>query len=260
MKKFESIKQVIDGVAYNTRTSTHLGDSTQTAPPVDGGRPVAAVEQLYRTRGGRYFIAHREVPVWAPEGQKTVDEVEPVSKEKAIQWLSTHHPDSQELFIMSLPFVAPKPGVGTTISVRIDSNLKEGIAMRAALLGLPASSLHTIYLRHGFINHIERPLISPSKYRTEDDVALLNGDGEPAFDGIPDNGSEFELWRANVAAAFREEGHTIPQRLRGYLRAAIAGPADKTEANEEERIEMRNAALADIARWLGLSDEHPTWG
>jgi hypothetical protein len=261
MKDFPDIKQVRDGVAYNTRTSTLLGNGEPAEPTRADGRPAAAVEQLYRTRAGRYFIAHRAVPHGTATVPKGVDEIEPLSKEQAIEWLTTYQPESQELFLMNLKFVKPPTSEGTPLSVRIDSNLKEGIALRADLRGCPASALHALYLRHGFANDIDRPLLPPSVYKTEDGVQLLDGDGEAAYNGIPDNGdNSFEIYRAEVAAAFRTGARTIPANLRSILRAAIEGPDEKVDESSAVRTQMREALLSDIARWLKLMDERPTWG
>lgn len=216
---------------------------------------------MYRTRAGRYFIAHRAVPYGTPGAPKAIDEIEPFSKEQAIEWLTAYQPESQELFLMNLKFVRPPTSEGTTLSVRIDSNLKEGIALRADLRGCPASALHALYLRHGFANDIDRPLLPPGAYKTEDGVPLLDGDGEAAFDGISDNGDYgFEIFRAEVAAAFRTGARTIPANLRSILRAAITGPDEKAGENAAVRTQMREALLSDIGRWLKLLDERPTWG
>lgn len=258
MKDFPDLKQVRDGVAYNTRTSTFLGAANPAPPVRSDGRPAAVVEQLFRTRGGRYFIAHRGIPVRTASGNDHRDEIEPLSKERAIEWLTLHHPESQELFLVNLKFVKPPPAEGTTLSVRIDSNLKEGIAFRASTRGYPASALHALYLRHGFVNDIDRPLLSPNEFKTEDGISLLDSDGQPAFDGISDNGNNFEMFRAQVAAAFREGARTIPANLRSLLRAAIAGPDETVEGNPANRAQMREALLSDIARWLQLL-ERPTW-
>lgn len=92
---------------------------------------------------------------------------------------------------------------------------------------------------------------------SEASVRLLNDDGEPAFNGIRDNGDNFEMFRAEVAAAFREGARTIPANLRSLLRAAIAGTDETVEANTALRTEMRDALLSDIARWRELPERTP---
>ena len=255
--QFEELKKVVEGVAYNTRTSSLLGTCTPRKEPE--GQSQAATQQLFRTRGGRYFIVHRQLRVWTPgRGHLLIDDIEPIAKEQAQHWLSEHEPQSNELFLMGLKFKSPPKSVGTSISVRIDSALKEGIVERAKLAGLPANYLHTSYLRHGFEHNIEREPPNPAQYRTGEGVRLLDIGGQPAYDGIVDNGSHLEMFRAEVAADFRSLAHTIPKRLRDRILTAIEGPPVSAVNDAAERSAMRETILADIARWLRLL-ERPTW-
>ncbi len=127
------MKRIVNGVTYNTDTSTVLATSSYEA---DEGEIEAT---LYQTRGGAFF----EVKEWTrlawnertrEQETKVTTTVEPLSPEKAHEWIMTG-----EVEIIKNPFDDPPEATaeaepGATIYIRVPASLKRSVdeAARAA--------------------------------------------------------------------------------------------------------------------------------
>jgi hypothetical protein len=246
---FAPVKRIIDGVSYNTETSTLLGSRSTKGDPVQytphGTLPSPAVEQLFRNRSGKLFFVLREIPIWisSAEGFSLRDEVLPTTREVAGTWLQAHFPDSQEAFVMNLKFAPQRgePEAEAALSLRVDQFLKSLLKSEAESRGLSINALCVLYLRYGLNQSVGRPYLPPGAFTIENDVRVLTDDGKPGLHGIADNGDHQELNRAQVANAFWSEGKMIPQEIRNALKYSLMAP-------EPERTQL----LGDIQRWLEL--------
>ncbi|NIE63147.1 hypothetical protein [Burkholderia sp. Ax-1719] len=258
-ESFDALKRVIDGVAYNTRTATALGETLINAPDdSSSGALTQRLQVLFVTRGNRYFLAtwtaSRDIDKASAAGPVNLT---PFSRDQAQSWLAVHCPESAESLRMSLRVVEQPPSTGAAVSVRLSANLKESITLRAQVRGIPANDLYNAYLRHGFATDLTAPVPSADRYRTEDGpagVRLLNDQGVPALDGIEGDGSSVDIIRGEYAAVFRQFGRTLPRQVRNYLISAIEGPSEEMIPDAEERKTCREQVLHDVVRWLRLTD------
>ncbi|WP_438274394.1 hypothetical protein [Nitrobacter sp.] len=119
------MKRIVNGVTYNTDTSTRLGMSRWD----DDGN---ITETLYQTRGGAFFL-HRETvsEVWNEEDRSkhlaTVHTFKPQSPEDAHKWIMTG-----EVEIFRNPFDDPPEAAaeaepGATIYIRVPASLKRAV-------------------------------------------------------------------------------------------------------------------------------------
>lgn len=119
------MKRIVNGVTYNTDTSTRLGLSAWD----DDGK---ITETLYQTRGGAFFL-HRETvsEVWNEEDRSkhlaTVHTFQPQSPADAHEWIMTG-----EVEIFRNPFDDPPEAAaeaepGATIYIRVPASLKRAV-------------------------------------------------------------------------------------------------------------------------------------
>jgi len=134
------MKRILDGVTYNTETSTLLAKSEYDGNPGEG------VEMLYQTRGGAFFVYCEEIrQVWVERSSKTVEKVtstvEPKSSDQAQQWLME---GDREIF--SNPFEDPPEASAaddrgaSTLYIRVPASLKARVEKAAETEGLSANS------------------------------------------------------------------------------------------------------------------------
>src|SRR5262245_10114383 len=84
-----NMKRIIDGVTYNTETSTQIG---RWAEEAGDDSPTSQEVILYKTRGGVFFLHNHEE--WTVKGEETDewvtkkrDRFDPMSREKAQDWM-----------------------------------------------------------------------------------------------------------------------------------------------------------------------------
>lgn len=120
------MKRIVNGVTYNTDTSTRLGVSQWDG---DDGK---VTETLYQTRGGAFFL-HREIvgEVWNEEDRSkhlsTAHTFKPLGPEDAHKWIMT---DEVEIFRNPFddpPEAAAEAEPGATIYIRVPASLKRAV-------------------------------------------------------------------------------------------------------------------------------------
>src|SRR6266849_3850033 len=90
----DTMKRIVDGVTYNTDTSTALAESSWEENDHNGVRIAEHKDTLYQTRGGAFFV-HEETTreTWNErrrEHKTTVlNNFVPMSPEEAHKWLMT---------------------------------------------------------------------------------------------------------------------------------------------------------------------------
>ena len=84
------IKTVIDGKLYNTDTATFIHEAYDDNQ--DDADPHPKVEQMYRTRLGKFFLVLRNEQYWNPaiEDSDLQDRILPFEPEQAIKWMEKH--------------------------------------------------------------------------------------------------------------------------------------------------------------------------
>jgi hypothetical protein len=150
------MKRIIDGVAYNTDTSTHIATSEYDTKYNHEDRPCEAY--LYQTRGGAFFVwesidTGRVNDVGEP---MTVDRFDALSREDAEEWMRTgvvevHGKDP----FGERPEAVAEVEPGATIYVRLPALLKRRVeeAANAANQSVNAYAMHCL----------ERCLSSPAE-------------------------------------------------------------------------------------------------
>src|ERR1700722_13091756 len=87
-----NMKRIVDGVTYNTRTSTVIARADVVEPEWGGNPEERKKMTLYQTRGGAFFLhAHTEWTVLnrrteEPEDRER-DSFEPMTREEAQGWI-----------------------------------------------------------------------------------------------------------------------------------------------------------------------------
>ncbi len=138
------MKRIIDGVTYNTDTSTLLAFSEYERSEYDGGG--RSEEWLYQTRGGAYFLHIRIHGAQRSEDggweEFTADSCEPQTEEDAQKWLL-----EGDVVVHNNPFGDPpeaeasadaKPSA--TIYARVPTTLKDRIEKAAKAENLSTNS------------------------------------------------------------------------------------------------------------------------
>jgi hypothetical protein len=248
---YPSIKRIINGVSYNTETSTLLKSRSTAGDPVRstpyGPAPMPNVEQLFRNRSGKFFFVGRSVPVFDSAAGAYVprDEIHPATRETAAAWMKHYFPNDQETFFLNMPFAARKaqPEAEATLSLRLDPYWKGRLKSTADSRGTSINALTVSYLRYGLSHSVGYPDLPPDLFTTEDGVKLLTADGKPGLNGVEDDGTDQELTRAHVAKNLWAEGKMIPENIRNMLIAILS-------MDEPEREQLLN----DVQRWLQLYD------
>jgi predicted HicB family RNase H-like nuclease len=119
------MKRIVNGVTYNTDTSTRLARSR-----LQGSTAAEKlVQTLYQTRGGAFFIVERRtVDQWDEREQESVTRTErtfhPVNSDEASRWML-----EGEVHVFRNPFGDPPEAAaeaepGATIYIRVPATLK----------------------------------------------------------------------------------------------------------------------------------------
>lgn len=126
------MKRVINGLTYNTDTSTLIAKTTEVDEATYGRSEVRTERSLYQTRGGAFFIHHRI------EGERkdihnnwvisTENVFEPVERDFAQKWITE---GEFELFndqVFGQPPEAEEEAIpGSTIYLRVPAGLKSNL-------------------------------------------------------------------------------------------------------------------------------------
>ena len=131
------MKRVINGVTYNTATSTALALKHGRQEASHTHRASDWIATLYQTYGSAYFLVYRdEYMEWNEQRRvsQAREEVrfEPISSDGAKSWLR-----QGEVEVLHNPFAGRRKGtseakVGTTIYVRLPASLKHRVDEEAA--------------------------------------------------------------------------------------------------------------------------------
>ena len=157
------MKRIIDGVTYNTDTSTLIAKSDY---EVDFKRAPALCEgALYQTRGGAYFVHERIDTGETDNDRKTVyrDRFEALTAEEAEEWKNT---GQVEIFadIVLPPEAQAEAEAGATLYLRVPTSLKARVdeAAEQAKLSVNAWAMRAL----------EKAIERQNKRETEGDTEL----------------------------------------------------------------------------------------
>jgi predicted HicB family RNase H-like nuclease len=122
------MKRIVNGVTYNTDTSTLLAECAW-----DNGDEGNGVDRLYQTRGGAFFVDEEvTTTVWVEREHahqaRTIHTFVPKSAEDAHKWLLEY----DNLEILHNPFDDPpeaeaEASPGATLYIRMPSALKKRV-------------------------------------------------------------------------------------------------------------------------------------
>jgi hypothetical protein len=140
------MKWVVEGVAYNTATSTLLAKKDWHEKGEDEhGRLGPYVEAtLYQTRKGAYFV-HKSTSWWNPyseQGEPGRDDCTPMTAEQANAWLLRgnvkiiHNPFP----FGEVPEAAAETEPGATIYLRVPATLKHRVDKAASAAGTSSNA------------------------------------------------------------------------------------------------------------------------
>ena len=144
------MKWVVEGVAYNTATSTLLANRewSETTHEDERGRIGPYFEsKLYQTQKGAYFV-HKSTSWWDPEDsphgplQPERDECIPLTAEQASAWLLKgnvkiiHNPFA----LGEVPEAAAEAEPGATIHLRVPATLKHRVDTAASDAGMSSNA------------------------------------------------------------------------------------------------------------------------
>jgi hypothetical protein len=128
------MKRIVNGVTYNTQTSTLLAEMQWGDAGPDNTTEKFGVDRLYQTRGGAFFLDEQvnfrlydqRAREWTEREDHTFV---PVSAEKAQAWLIA---EGQEIEVFRNPFDDPPEAAGeaepgATIYVRVPATLKHRV-------------------------------------------------------------------------------------------------------------------------------------
>ena len=121
------MKLVINGIAYNTETSTLIA---RLKFPADQHRPTTQTGNLYQTRGGAYFVHWEDKWCAKIDGDlatKTGDLFEALSYDQALEWISRDDVEKFGDVLPDPPGDAVKDKLGATIYLRVPQSLKRRI-------------------------------------------------------------------------------------------------------------------------------------
>lgn len=138
------MKWVVEGVAYNTDTSTLLAKKDWHEESEDErGRLGPYVEAtLYQTQKGAYFV-HKSTSWWNPyseQGEPGRDDCTPLTAEQASAWLLRgnvkiiHNPFGE------VPEAAAESEPGATIYLRVPASLKHRVDKAASAAGMSSNA------------------------------------------------------------------------------------------------------------------------
>jgi len=181
------MKRVVDGVAYNTATSTRLAEKEWNEQD-ERGRTANVEATLYQTQKGAFFVHKWTFTEWWDEeaGEPTSrsrDECIPMTAEEASAWLLRgdvniiHNPFGE------VPEAAAEPEQGATIYLRVPGTLKQRVDRAANAEGVSSNAwaLHCVEQCLGRAN-LPKWLLKDPELRDEDGhqrVALSIAEGWP---------------------------------------------------------------------------------
>jgi predicted HicB family RNase H-like nuclease len=138
------MKRVINGVTYNTNTSTRIARAERT-DEASHGRPAQRREWvLYQTLGGAFFLVCTTETGWETsdgEWKNVVNqEVQPISRERAQAWIFESQVELLTDVFANTPEAAAEDAPGATLYIRVLASLKnqadrlardEGVSLNA---------------------------------------------------------------------------------------------------------------------------------
>jgi hypothetical protein len=136
------MKWVVDGVAYNTATSTLLAGKDLPGVRDVHDRQGHVQATLYQTQKGAYFV-HTSTEWWNPDTEEIEagrDECFPMTAEEANAWLLRgnvkiiHNPFGE------VPEAAAETEPGATIYLRVPATLKHRVDKAASAAGMSSNA------------------------------------------------------------------------------------------------------------------------
>lgn len=137
------MKRIVDGVTYNTDTSTKIAAAEWDNTGLQGGRGEAV---LYQTRGGAFFeVSTETVPYKDRDGEWTErekTEVATLTREAAQKWILTGDVEVFSDVLGEPPEAAADEdqAAGSTLYIRLPSSLKDRIEARSKQESLSVNS------------------------------------------------------------------------------------------------------------------------
>ena len=140
------MKRVVDGVTYNTATSTKVAVSEWEEADKGPKRDLVVKQELFQNRLGAFFLLmRREWQEWEPDERVWFHndrvEIVPISRERAQGWLLSGQVEIVDSSVFGEPpeaEVEEKPGA--TIYLRLPPSLKNRIETRAKSDGLSVNA------------------------------------------------------------------------------------------------------------------------
>ena len=138
------MKWVVEGVAYNTDTSTLLAKKewSEKGGYDERGRQGPYYEStLYQTQKGAYFV-HKSTSWWNPDSEQAEpgrDDCIPVTAEQASAWLLKGNVKIIHDPFGEVPEAAAESEPGATIYLRVPASLKHRVDKAARLPGCRAT-------------------------------------------------------------------------------------------------------------------------
>jgi len=133
------MKRIINGLTYNTATSTLLARAEwQVSDPFDPHDGRERQAELYQTRGGAFFLAiTTEIPADSDRDARQKVEFEVMTDGQAREWMLGEN----DVEVFKNPFEdPPEAGAeqepGTTIYLRVPPALKKAVADAAEIAGI----------------------------------------------------------------------------------------------------------------------------
>jgi len=254
------MKRIIDGVTYNTDTSTVVARA-ETVEPEWGGNPEERKKfTLYQTRGGAFFV-HTHIE-WTVLNRRTEEPEErerdvfvPMTRDEAHKWIMEGEVELMNDVFGEPPEAAEEAAPGATIYLRVPASLKDRIETAASddRLSVNAWTMRCVERCAG-INKVGELLgeimqTAQSELAGADSAGMIQHMRQQA-----ESIAEFFGWRekeledlcssASVAAA---------QRLGDHYRWPL--PEEESEAERRARIDaLLDAQKAEDARreqWRG---------
>jgi hypothetical protein len=141
------MRKIVDGVAYNTSTSTRLAKWGAIDDVDKLGRDYEETHTLYQTQGGAFFV-DIEVVTQIPDPrddrepprERVTREFVPMTLTKAKAWLVEGNVEVfDDSFAKDIPEAEGETEGGSTIYVRVPATLKRRIDVAASAAGQSAS-------------------------------------------------------------------------------------------------------------------------
>ena len=139
------MKRVVDGVAYNTETSTRLARA-EWSDRDDRGREQEITAVLYETQKGAFFL--HKTTMWEGKDsykdreQKQQHEFLPMTSDEAKNWMLEGDTEViHDRFAEGIPEAEAEPEQGATIYIRVPATLKQRVEQAAEAQGLSVNAL-----------------------------------------------------------------------------------------------------------------------